>query len=73
MLNVHDRATLSRALTTSIDLRLKRLLTERIQQLNVEDLSTAARFIIVQEGDHHHGLARSVQSENDRTSHCQLR
>lgn len=51
MLTITDGVSLSRALTTSIDPRLKQLLTDRIQQLDVEDLSTAARFIIVQPGD----------------------
>lgn len=51
MLTITDGESLTRALSTSIDPRLKRLLRERIRQLNVEDLSTAARFVIVQSGD----------------------
>ena len=51
MLTITDGGSLSRALRTPIDPRLKRLLTDRIQQLDVEDLSTAARFVIVQPGD----------------------
>ena len=51
MLTITDGGSLSRALSSPIDPRLKRLLRNRIQQLNVEDLSTAARFVIVQPGD----------------------
>lgn len=52
MLTVHDRASLSRALRTPIDLRLKRLLSDRRDQLGYDqDLSEFARFIIVQPGD----------------------
>ena len=52
MLTVHDWASLSHALRTPIDLRLKRLLIERRDQLGIDDdLSTIARFVIVQPGD----------------------
>ena len=51
MLTITDGGSLSRALSSPIDPRLKRLLRNRIQQLNVEDLSTAARIVIVQPGD----------------------
>ena len=51
MLTINDGESLARALSTSIDPRLKQLLTDRIQQLDVADLSTAARFVIVQPGD----------------------
>jgi len=51
MLTITDGGSLSRALSTSIDPRLKRLLTDRIRQLDFEDLSTTARFVIVQPGD----------------------
>ena len=50
MLTITDGGSLTRALSTSIDPRLKRLLTDRIRQLDVEDLSTAARFIVMQSG-----------------------
>lgn len=48
---VNDWRTLSRALSSSIDPRLKQLLADRVRQLDVEGLSTAARFVIVQPGD----------------------
>lgn len=48
---VSDERTLSRALTSSIDPRLKRLLRDRVRQLDVDDLSSVARFVIVQPGD----------------------
>lgn len=48
---VTDEGSLSRALTTSLDLQLKRLLTDRIEQLDFEDLTTAASFVIVRPGD----------------------
>ena len=52
MPSVRAWASLSRALRTPIDLRLKRLLIERRDQLGVDqDLSTIARFVIVQPGD----------------------
>lgn len=51
MLAITDRRSLARALNTSLDPKLKRLLTDRIRQLDVEDLTTAARFVIVQPGD----------------------
>ena len=52
MLSVHDWASLSRALKAPIDLRLKRLLIERRDQLGVDlDLSTVAHLVIVQPGD----------------------
>ncbi len=51
MLTINDGGSLSRALSTSIDPRLKQLLRNRVQQLDVEDLSTVARFIVVQPGD----------------------
>lgn len=51
MLIVTNEHSLSHALGSSIDPRLKQLLLDRIQQLEVEELSTAARFVIVQPGD----------------------
>ena len=51
MLTINDGGSLTRALSTSIDPRLKQLLRNRVQQLDVEDLSTVARFIVVQPGD----------------------
>jgi len=50
MLIVTDRATLARALSLPIDLRLKRLLIERRDQLG-GDITDIARFVIVQPGD----------------------
>lgn len=60
MLNVHDRATLSRALNSSLDPRLKQLLAERVRQLDVEDLPTAARFVLVQPSDTLADLERAL-------------
>ena len=61
MLSVHDWASLSRALRTPIDLRLKRLLIERRDQLGIDqDLSTIARFVIVQPGDSLAALEREL-------------
>lgn len=51
MLTINHGEALSRALSSPLDRRLKELLTERIRQLDVEDLSTAARFVIVEPGD----------------------
>ena len=51
MLTITDGGSFSRALSTSIDSRLKELLTERIRQLEVDDLTTAARFLIAEAGD----------------------
>ena len=51
MLTITDGGSLTRALSTTIDPRLKQLLANRVRQLDVEDLSTAARFVIVQPGD----------------------
>lgn len=51
MFAIIDGEALLRALSSSIDTRLKELLTERVRQLDVEDLTTAARFVIVQPGD----------------------
>jgi len=51
MLTITDGGSLLRALSTSIDPRLKQLLSDRVRQLDVEDLSTVARFIIVHPGD----------------------
>ena len=60
MLTVTDGVSLTRALRTSIDPRLKQLLTGRVQQLGVEDLSTAARFEIVEPGDSLNGLEKEL-------------
>lgn len=51
MLMVTNEYSLSRAVSSTINPLLKQLLTDRIRQLDVEDLSTAARFVIVQPGD----------------------
>ena len=52
MIIVQDWASLSRALTSPLDIRLKQLLIERRDQLaEFDDLSEIARFIIVQPGD----------------------
>ena len=51
MLTITDGGSLSRALNTSLDLRLKQLITDRIRQLDVDDLTTVARFMIVQPSD----------------------
>lgn len=53
MLTITDGGSLARVLKLSIDLRLKRLLIERRDQLG-GDITDIARFIIVQPGD---GLA----------------
>jgi len=50
MLTITDGGTLARALQMPIDFRLKRLLTERRDQLG-GDITDAARFIVVQPGD----------------------
>jgi len=51
MLTIIDGRSLTRALSTSIDSRLKQLLSDRVRQLDAEDLSTVARFVIVEPGD----------------------
>ena len=51
MLQITDGASLSSVLTSSIDPQLKELIRKRVQQLDVHDLSSAARFLIVQAGD----------------------
>lgn len=52
MITVQDWASLSRVLTSPLDIRLKQLLIERRDQLaEFDDLSEIARFIIVQPGD----------------------
>ena len=50
MLTITDGGSLTRALSTSIGLRLKRLFHERMDQLG-GDIKGLARFIIVQPGD----------------------
>ena len=61
MFAVRDRASLSRALRTPIDVRLKRLLIERRDQLGIDnDLSTIAHFVIVQPGDSLAALEREL-------------
>ena len=50
MLTITDGGSLARALKLPIGLRLKRLLTERRDQLG-GDIKDQARFIIVQPGD----------------------
>lgn len=60
MLTITDGESLTRALGTSIDPQLKQLLTDRVQQLDVEDLSTAARFVIVQVADTTDDLDRAL-------------
>jgi len=50
MLTITDVGSLSRALSTSIDRRLKRLLIKRRDQLG-GDIRDKARFVIVQPGD----------------------
>jgi len=50
MLTITDGGSLTRAHNTSIDLRLKRLLIERRDQLG-GDIVDLARFIVVQPGD----------------------
>ena len=60
MLTITDGGSLSRALSSSIHTRLKSLLTERVRQLDVEDLSTAARFVIVQPGDTGEALEQAL-------------
>jgi len=50
MLTITDRGSLSRALKKPLDLRLKRLLIERRDQLG-GDITGIARFVIVQPGD----------------------
>lgn len=48
---VTDGGSLLRALSSPINPHLKELLTERVRQLDIEDLSTTARFVIFQPGD----------------------
>ena len=48
---VTDGGSLLRALSSPINPHLKELLTERVRQLDVEDLATAACFVIVQPDD----------------------
>ncbi len=50
MLTITDGGSLARALKLPIDLRLKRLLIERRDQLG-GDIKDQARFIVVQPGD----------------------
>ena len=51
MLAIVDGVSLTRALRTTLAPELKQLLTDRIRQLDVEDLSKVARFLIVEVGD----------------------
>ena len=60
MITITDRGSLTRALTSSIDPRLKRLLSDRVRQLDVEDLTTAARFVLVQPSDTLADLERAL-------------
>ncbi len=55
MLTITDGGSLARALKLPIDLRLKRLLIERRDQLG-GDIKNIARFLIVQPGDTLHAL-----------------
>lgn len=50
MLTITDRGSLTRALSSSIDSRLKQLLIERRDQLG-GDITGLARFLVVQSGD----------------------
>lgn len=50
MLSITDGGSLSRALKLPLDLRLKRLLIDRRDQLG-GDITDIARFVIVQPGD----------------------
>jgi hypothetical protein len=75
MLIVTNEHSLSRALSSSIDPRLKQLLTDRVRQLDVEDLFTAARFVIVQPGETIADLDQalgfsSLQNLGDGTRYC---
>ena len=60
MLTITDEGSLSRALSSSIDTRLKELLIERVRQLAVDDLTTAACFVIVRPGDTDESLEQAL-------------
>ncbi|MCL6699092.1 hypothetical protein LZ496_09905 [Sphingomonas sp. NSE70-1] len=61
MITVQDWASLSRVLTSPLDIRLKQLLIERRDQLaEFEDLSEIARFVVVEPGDGRDSLEREL-------------
>ena len=59
MLTITDRGSLSRALSSPIDLRLKQLLVDRRDQFDCE-LNDVARFVVVQPGDSLKSLEREL-------------
>lgn len=59
MLTITDGGSLARALKLPIDLRLKRLLIERRDQLGGE-IKDIARFMVVQPGDSMHAFEQKL-------------
>ena len=59
MLSINDGVSLTRALQSSLDERIKRLLADRCEQLG-GDITDQARFIIVQPSDTAEELEREV-------------